>query len=57
MSSVLLIGFEEEGLHYAPAKQMLFWVFWNQPVCVSIFVQNTSNFVSQTPPTVLLQLY
>ena len=26
-------------------------------VCVSIFVQNTSNFVLQTPPAVLLQLY
>ena len=40
---------------------MFYGVFWNLPVCPSIppciCVQITSNFVSQTPPTVFLLLY
>ena len=46
---------------YTPAKQMLSEIYWNQPVfpslCVSVSEQNTSNFLLQTPPTVLLHLY
>ena len=35
---------QSRTLFYTPAKQMFSWVYWNQPVCLSMCVQNTGNF-------------
>ena len=40
-------------IYYSPVKTHVFGVIL-ESACLSVCVQNTSNFVSHTPPTVLL---